>query len=403
MSYINKITIVTAVCFYLIFISSCTTQEGIIVSEDLTGSINVIEKNYLDAEIFINYKNTGKTTTNGIIKDLPIGEQRIHIHLDRYNCIPEYVIIDIKENSFVTVNFELKPATYGELYVTTSPINALVMVDSIEFGYTPLNLNGINTGEHTVSFYGGNYTAVDTILLIEKSQKATLHKTLSLKQSVIVEHFSNTSCLGCPEVSSLILKSIEDRDNPQFFDIEYHPSVPSPEDIMYKVNSAHNDIIFSFYNPEYVPFVYVDGIAISKIELNEIKTDLIKFLDERIKREPEYALSIQKGFSDSGEVYVHAVKKDIFGLYLKVHSIQSEIKFDNPQGSNGEKEFFNIYSGSAPDPDGIKITLSQGESKKIPVYFNSRFYPNKTLYMIAYLQDKTTKEIKQSTKLLWKL
>ncbi|MGD9202870.1 MAG: PEGA domain-containing protein [Chitinispirillia bacterium] len=399
---LNKFIIITAIGLYLILISSCTTQEGIIASQELTGSIHVIEKNDLDADIFINHKNTGQTTANGIIKNLPIGEYRIQIHLDNYKSIPEYYIIDIIDNSFEKINFELKPTDYGELYVTTSPNSALVMVDSMEFGYTPLNLNGIITGEHSISFYAGNYTAADTILHIKKSQKTTLHRTLSLKQSVIVEHFSNTSCLGCSEISALIVKTIEDKDNPQFFDIEYHPSVPSPDDIMYKANSFQNDIIFNFYSPPYLPFIFVDGISIDKFEPNEIKSQLDTLLDERIRREPEYSLSIQKGFSDSGEVYVHAVKKDISGLYLKVHCIQSKIEFDNAQGINGEKEFFNIFCGSVPDPNGIKIILSQGESKKMPIYFNSGSYTNITLYMIAYLQDIKTKEIKQSTKVLWK-
>lgn len=403
MSILNKIIIIPVICVYLSFYSGCTTQEGIIASEALTGSVEVIEKNNLDAEIFIDFKKTDQTTTDGIIKNLPIGEHRIQIHLDKYKSIPEYIVIDVKENSFEKINFELKPTAYGELYITTSPNNVFVMIDSMEIGPAPLNLNGISTGAHTISFYGGNYTAADTVLFIKQSQKTTLHKTLTLKQSVIVEHFANTSCLGCPEVSALIIKTIEDNHSPYFFDIEYHPSVPSPEDIMYKTNSAHNDIIFSFYNPLYVPFIYVDGIAIPKIELNEIKDDLIALLDERMQREPEYALSIQKGFSDSGEVIVYAAKKDISGLYLKVHCIQGKLIFDNPQGSNGETEFLNIYCGSAPNPDGIKISLSKGDRKRIPVYFNSRLYPNKTLYMIAYLQDITTKEIKQSTKVLWKL
>lgn len=393
---------IIGICCCSILTFNCTTQDGIIASEALTGSIQVVEKNNLNAAIFIDFKNTKQTTTNGIIKKVPIGKHRVHIYLDKYRTVPEFFTVDINENSSEKIYFELKPTDYGELHVTTSPENVLVKVDSIEFGYAPLHLEGLSTGEHVISFYGGNYTAEDTILDIKKSRVSTLHKSLTLNQSVVIEHFANTSCPGCPEVTSLILKTFEEKDNPHIYDLEYHTAVPVPDDIFYKSNPIHNDMIFTFYNPRYIPYVYVDGIVIPKLDPAEIKSELEVLLDKRMAREPEYALSIQKEFSDSGTVSVYAVRNDINSLYLKVHYIQDKVEFENPQGLNGEKEFFNIFTSSVPNPDGVKIELSKGERSKIPIYFNSSFYPNITIYVIAYLQDINTKEIKQSIKVLWK-
>lgn len=390
--------------FYSIFtlFLSCSTQYGILDSiEEQTGTIQIIEQNNRNAIVFLDYQRIDPDKIfDGLIKNIPQGKHIIHLYKEQYRAVPESIIVFVQEDDISIANFELKQTAYGRLSINTAPEGALISLNNYAFGYSPIDLKGIPVGSYVVSFDRGTFTADDITVSVSQSKETNISQNLINSKQVFIEDFSNTSCTGCPAVVEIIHSVIDSFDISIINNIEYHPGSPSPEDIFYKANQKDNDIIYNFYSPPYLPYSFVDGIAITKTSLSTIKTELIRLINQQLTIAPMHSLFIKKGLSDSAIVLIEAIHADIKNTVLKVHLIDDHVSFSEGQGSNGEKEFSHIYRKSYFDPDGIKITLAKGKNTEIPVYFNSGLYVDKKLYAIAYLQNNT-KEILQSTIVIW--
>ncbi len=73
----------------------------------------------------------------------------------------------------------------GSLYITSEPEMAVVFVDGIERGKTPISLSRVNAGKRTIRLKLENYFPVSRIELIHPNQEATIHVILEPQRGSI--------------------------------------------------------------------------------------------------------------------------------------------------------------------------------------------------------------------------
>ncbi|MFH1436627.1 MAG: PEGA domain-containing protein [Pseudomonadota bacterium] len=81
--------------------------------------------------------------------DLPVGEHTLKFEADGY--LPDEKQVTVKENKLEEVDFKLDaiPEPEGSLSIVSTPSAALVMLDKMNFGFTPL-MQPVSVGQHTV-------------------------------------------------------------------------------------------------------------------------------------------------------------------------------------------------------------------------------------------------------------
>lgn len=69
------------------------------------------------------------------------------------------------------------PATFGTLRISSTPKNATVIIDGKNLGKTPLQVNRINSGKHTLTLHLVGYRDIVQSIIIEPNKTLTLNLT----------------------------------------------------------------------------------------------------------------------------------------------------------------------------------------------------------------------------------
>ena len=93
------------------------------------------------------------------------------------------------------------------------------------------------------------------------------------------------------------------------------------------------------------------------------------------------------------------VKGDNSGLLLFAVLIEGFVGYPIPPGTNGQRLFHDIFRGFSPEADGLEIN---GTETEVLFTFDISDYAQSDLSVVAFLQDKTTKEIVQSQRIYLK-
>lgn len=387
-------------------IFSCTTKEGNIVSFQAGAGALVVSSSVNNARIFIDYRDTGKKTP-AAIKELPAGVHVIHLFLDGYKPIPDSTLAEIKAGAETAINFDLKQtAAVGNLEVTTAPGGALVYVDKLPFGRTPLTVTGLLSGEHTVRIIKGGYATIRQPIRINANQRAEIQHTLSLlPQRILVEHFSNTDCAPCPEADAIIEAALQQKGVDSVAVLSYHPDFPGQQDPFYLAAPTDNLARYGYYNRPPLPFVVIDGIKPMAGTFN-LEARFKSALAERAGKTPAATLdfselleSQQEFNAMAGRVHVAALQDFPAGsVFLRLALIERDISLPVAPGSNGQKHFFDVVRGLYPSPEGFPISLSNGQSAVFDFRFERKPEWRGDLQVAVFLQNNADRQVLQS---LW--
>lgn len=385
---------------------SCTTKEGNIVSFKVGAGALVVTSSVNSARIFIDYRDTGKKTP-ALIKDLPAGAHVVHLFLDGYKPTPDSMLAEIKEGVETAINFDLKQAaSVGNLEVTTTPSGALVYVDKLPFGRTPLVVTGLLSGEHAVRIIKGGYTTIRQPIRINVNQRVEIQRALPLlPQRILVEHFSNTDCAPCPEADAIIEAALKQKGVDSVAVLSYHPDFPGQQDPFYLAAPADNLARYGYYNRPPLPFVVIDGIKPMAGTFN-LEARFKSALAERAGKTPVATLdfwelleSQQELDAIAGRVHIAALQDFPAGnVFLRLAVIERDISLPVAPGSNGQKHFFDVVRGLHPSPHGFPISLSQGQTAVFDFRFERKPEWQGDLQVVAFLQNNVDRQVLQS---LW--
>jgi hypothetical protein len=397
---------------------SCTTKDGITISSEVgTGSI-LVSSSVNNARVFLDYRDTGKNTPV-ILNDVAMGTHVIHLFLSGYRADQDSIRVTVTEGEESNASFILNetPAV-GDLKVTTTPPGALVRLDRLPFGRTPLAVSGILEGDHRVEVIKGGYKGVVENIKINTNQTVDLQPALILKpQLTLVEHFSNTDCAPCPEADIIIEEVLTERGVDSTTVISFHPDFPGPSDPFFLSAEPENLYRHRYYSSRPLPYVNVDGIF-EMAGTFELRNRFVNALTQRSGLSPVATLdffnveeSVQAVNEISGQVEVRVIEDlPSDNIWLRIALIEHEISFPAPPGTNGQMHFFDVMRAllpftAAPNPKdsefGYPVNLAKGESALFDFRFEfqSEWAANE-MQVVVFLQNEDTKEVLQS---LWTL
>ena len=211
---------------------------------------------------------------------------------------------------------------------------------------------------------------------------------------ILIEDFANVSCDPCV-ISNRILRDVEKEMGDKIAVIKYSTNFPSPSDPFYLGAKAFNDARMSYYNILFAPTIIIDGIE------RPIPTDssaVNTAVSQRFSDEVLFSIEVKDSISNSTmfiDVDATATNSSInisdYRLYAVI--LEETINYNDPPGSNGETEFYNVMRSILPDNSGAVLSNSNGSNN---FNFSSQILNSwniNELSAVVFIQNIETGEI----------
>lgn len=127
-----------------------------------------------DAEIYIDKKMMGKGTWRGPLQE---GRYEVEARKDRHKST--YKTITIKANEPQDIILDAPTPITGKLMVSSTPLDAEILVDGNAVGVTPMTISELIIGEHTITLNRKNHKSETRTVKIEEGKATELHVELS--------------------------------------------------------------------------------------------------------------------------------------------------------------------------------------------------------------------------------
>lgn len=387
------------VILYAAFLASCKTIEGVPIAAEQKFGRLWVSSSVDSANIFLDRKDTGKITP-ALLEGIPVGKHVVQVFRSQYFSSPDSVLVEVVENKLDTVFFALQVVQIaGDLQVSTTPDSALVIVDNLPRGYSPLTVRGLSEGPHSVRLLKASHLPEEFMVNIIQDSLIQADVSLTLTRSVLVEHFSNSGCVPCVPADSIIEKIFREKGIVKTVSLGYHLSFPSPNDPMYLAARIGNDARRTYYGIPGLPAIKIDGVE--SLSGNILETDLRNKIDGRAGLAPGAILEIfdyqASQNSISGRVRIQALD-NLDNTVLHVALIEREIIYAQAPSTpwNGQSRFFDVFRDFYPSKDGTPVTLSPGQKQFISfdITYDTRWVLAQ-LEVVAFLQ-RSSKEVVQA-------
>jgi len=135
---------------------TCTTKDGVEFEEG-KGSILVVSQNADSARVFLNYHDTGKKTPV-LLQNIIPGRQVLHLFLNTYKSSDDSIVVFLEENQTDTATFTLVSSPSGDLTINSTPDSARILLNKLEFGLTPLTVDGLPEGVYFLQLFSTAYS-----------------------------------------------------------------------------------------------------------------------------------------------------------------------------------------------------------------------------------------------------
>ena len=136
-----------------------------------------------DAEIWVNNEKKGTRTWTG---DLEAGNYTVECRMENHRTtMAKHTITD--NMSGQTINLSVPTPIMGRLVVSSTPSLAKIFIDGQQKGETPMNINAILIGKHTVRIEKSGCAPVVKEITIEEGKTLTLEEKLDTGRNLTVE------------------------------------------------------------------------------------------------------------------------------------------------------------------------------------------------------------------------
>jgi hypothetical protein len=395
--------------FLFCMIVSCVTQPGVDPSTQINkGSMIIREKNSLAITAFVDGKMiSGKSPL--IMDNILAGPHKVRLFYPYSRITPESLMINVTEGKYSEAQFEVQKATGGSLSINTEPSGMIVTLNGLEFGTSPLKIEGLLPGNYAVNTAYSNLQLLSPDTVTVKASENTDYNLIPdlKKHSSVLEYFSNTSCIGCPAVGEAIENYLSlNPAQSRFLEfITFHPYFPSANDPFYRACETDQKNRFDLYEPTSLPVGFCNGMEVDW-DGPESEPKFLQTVDLHIKKALNETPVAEMFFSgatrkDTASISgVLNIQKDndsivnVGDLSLYIALIEDNISFPAAPGTNLQKDFTAIFRGFSKEYNGTAIPVVY--PARLSFTLDIRKYWRGDLRIIAFLQDKTTKKIYQT-------
>jgi len=302
----------------------------------------------------------------------------------------------------------------GNLIVLSTPTGADILLDGIATGcVTPDTLSDIVAGGHVIRVRREGWLAAPESLRVQIVARETAQAEFVLTPGtgtptpvVLLEAFSNVSCVGCPQMAATLRALLAD---PGFgLDhvvlVEYAANWPSATDPHYQAAPAQNTARMTFYQSDLgggIPTLLVNG-AIAGVSGTPPSIEGLRALvTSRLAGNPGFEIAVAASADGAGAITARATLRaasavDHPGAVLDFALVQDSLIYGSPPGNNGQVDFRWIMRDfvSAGEP---VFPLGAHDSVERTVTLNRQTaWPLADLHVIAFVQDPQTREVLQA-------
>ena len=156
-------------------------QENVVVEDGKTATLDIsldarfatIAITSLEgAQIFCNGKQVGTTKIN---EDMMEGYYDIEVKLNHHKAVTKQIQVTAGQSQQITLN---PIPIYGSLDITSTPRDADITIDGKLFGKTPITVEQLLEGEHTVIISKDGYSSFKKVVNISDGTSETLSATM---------------------------------------------------------------------------------------------------------------------------------------------------------------------------------------------------------------------------------
>ncbi len=165
-----------AILFLLVVFSFFVVSfENVVFAGDkCLGWIGIDSGNVTGANIELDGRKLHKRTPH-TIKDVPCGEHSVLVSKPMYKSVK--IKVKVSSEDVVKVHAKLK-ANFGSLEILTNPGGALVLIDGKESGKTPLKLEQVQAGQHTVEARLPDYETMERKVVIKTGKSMVIQQKM---------------------------------------------------------------------------------------------------------------------------------------------------------------------------------------------------------------------------------
>ena len=221
---------------------------------------------------------------------------------------------------------------------------------------------------------------------------------------VLAEEFTNASCPPCAQQNPAFDALLE-ANSDIVTSIKYHTSWPGT-DPMYSHNTVHNTTRTNYYGVASigVPYALIDSEPQPGSYYTGAPANVTQqFLDEAAAVTSPFEIQLQHEIS-ADEEYIHLsmiieATGDVSGN-LRAHMavIEKHIHYNNPPGSNGETDFYNVMKYMIPSANGTALpNFVDGDYLILQGSWElDNVYEIDELAAVAFVQDNIDKQVHQA-------
>lgn len=213
---------------------------------------------------------------------------------------------------------------------------------------------------------------------------------------VFVEAFSQASCGPCASQNPAMNAAISAATSDTVISLKYQTSWPGV-DPMNAQNPTEVAARVSYYGVTGVPDRRLDGNMGTSITSTTIRN--------RYPVASPFTIALNHSFSsdyDSVFITMNITCTQAVTGPLKAHvaMVEKEIQFASAPGSNGETIFYSVMRKMLPDANGTNLattwTVGQTQTLTFAAPIPSYIYNLNKFAVVAFIQDNTTKNVKQA-------
>jgi hypothetical protein len=222
-------------------------------------------------------------------------------------------------------------------------------------------------------------------------------------RKVLLEEFTSSTCGPCAANNPTIDAFVHNKFD-SLVPIKYHMNWPSPgNDPMYLYNPQQATDRRTYYGINAVPTVVMDGVVRPEYPYT-LPNSLPDAFNSRKTKGTPVNLSVT-----NTRIPGDTIKADITltissnlpagQYYMRVHAIERVVRYATPPGTNGEKDFYDVFRRAYPNSEGTQIPTTAGTytfTIKYPI--DKTVWVDSLIYTAVFVQNNVTKEVLNSAK-----
>jgi|GEM_PF-5491780 len=224
------------------------------------------------------------------------------------------------------------------------------------------------------------------------------HDAQDMRKTVLIEHFTQASCPPCNPTNVYLNNLLKSYGEDEVVIMRYQASFPG-YDPMYRHNPGEVLTREQYYSVRSVPSSVINGEG-PKFTRSFVTASR---LSKEVKEHAGCALRLEARYSQRYDsVFVYAVVRALRPFYgkekLRIALIERHIRYQKPPGTNGEKDFYNVFRRFITGAAGAALSkLAVGDTQvlhfSVPL---SAIYRRHQLAIVAFVQNDEDKTVYQT-------